>query len=104
MVRHPDAHLQELNLQRNNISAEGLKLLVEPIAQNTRLRRVDLYNNPIGDFGAELLAHALRTNSTLVKLALVDAMDPSKETVGPLQVGCYSAIEINAILEGLMTI
>jgi NLR family CARD domain-containing protein 3 len=64
--------LQELNLSRNNIGDDGLRVIALGLKENrtSALRRLDLSWNGIKDGGARLLADMLMDNSVLTYLNL----------------------------------
>lgn len=69
LLEHP--RLDTLYAGRNGIGAEGTARLAALLAApSSRLRRLDLDGNDIGDDGAESVARALATNDTLEELEL----------------------------------
>jgi len=64
-------NLKELDLSYNNIGIGGCDELV-PLLQNrdSKLKRLYLDENPIGDEGAQILANAMVHNETLKELAI----------------------------------
>ena len=62
---------RKLVLKSNNITAEGAREIAEALKKNTRLEKLDLGYNKIGDNGTQYLADALSNNNrTLIKLHL----------------------------------
>jgi len=71
--------LQELLVKSNNITAKGIKLLCQGLANNTSLRVLDLCANPkIGDKGAQTIANEflwpLRARTNLRELYLAECL------------------------------
>lgn len=60
--------LKSLDLYRNEITAEGGKLIGEALKFNTFLLHLNLANNRLGDEGAEAIGGALKVNTTLLTL------------------------------------
>lgn len=61
-------NLQSVDLYRNEIPAEGGKLIGEALKFNTSLLHLNLANNRLGDEGAEVIGEALKINNTLLTL------------------------------------
>jgi len=57
-------------LWNNHIGDQGAQFLAKALETNTTLTTLDLCNNHIGDQGAQFLAKALETNTTLTTLDL----------------------------------
>lgn len=66
--RWTNNNLQSLDLYRNEITAEGGKLIGEALKFNTSLLHLNLANNKLGDEGAEAIGDALKVNTTLLTL------------------------------------
>ena len=62
--------LTRLDLWDNKIGDAGAQALAETLKTNTTLTRLDLGGNKIGDAGAQALAEFLKTNTTLTTLYL----------------------------------
>jgi len=54
--------LEDLKLQKNNITSEGIMKLAEMLEVNTSLKTCDLSENNFGDDGGRALVAALRKN------------------------------------------
>ena len=63
------AHVKEIDLGGNKLQDKGAKALAEVIAQTTRLERLNLANNQIGDAGIAALATAMETGAALLRHA-----------------------------------
>ena len=59
-------HLQELHLTKNEFGLSGL----DAVIAHNKLKQLNLFDNQIGDEGAQTISRALATNSSLVKLSL----------------------------------
>ena len=69
MLKNPA--LQELELRYNKITSQGARKLAELLqTNNTRVKKLDLSYNDLGDDGVIAIAHALRSNTTLTTLNL----------------------------------
>ncbi|KAL1520434.1 hypothetical protein AB1Y20_022017 [Prymnesium parvum] len=64
------SRLVTLDLNRNNIGAEGAAHIAEALKTNATLTSIHLYGNKIGAEGAAHIAEALKTNTTLTSLDL----------------------------------
>ncbi|KAL0225920.1 hypothetical protein P9112_013244 [Eukaryota sp. TZLM1-RC] len=64
--------LTELDLWSNNITSEGASALARALESNCTLTELNLGDNDITDEGASALARALESNSTLTELNLGD--------------------------------
>jgi Ran GTPase-activating protein (RanGAP) involved in mRNA processing and transport len=62
-------YLEELNISRNSISDSGVYYLASEVNSSV-LKRVDLAQNDISDYGAANLAEMLATNTNLLELSL----------------------------------
>ncbi|XP_072463815.1 NACHT, LRR and PYD domains-containing protein 14-like isoform X2 [Notamacropus eugenii] len=70
-LRHPDCHLQRLGLERCQLSAACCQDLSSVLLCNSRLKSLDLAQNPLWDEGVRLLCEALeQPECTLQILAL----------------------------------
>ena len=70
LLQGGDAKLESLNLNRNEINDDGVKILAEALKKNKSLESLHLSNNIIKDDGAAALAAALQSNSMLKALDL----------------------------------
>ena len=62
---------ETLNLNNNNISLDGIKIISELIeSPNCTLRKLNLNNNFIGDEGCSILSKGIKNNKSLVTLNL----------------------------------
>ena len=59
-----------LNIGLNEITEVGASYIAEVLRTTSALRKLDLWNNPIGSKGLQSIAEALTTNTSLVKLNL----------------------------------
>ena len=64
--------LTEIDLNLNNIGAEGAKYVAEALKVNTSLTKIYLSSNNIGDEGAKYVAEALKVNTSLTEIGLDD--------------------------------
>ena len=62
--------LTSLNLEWNEIGAEGAKAIGDALQINSVLTELNLYRNEIGDEGAKAIGAALHVNSALTSLNL----------------------------------
>ena len=63
--------IQNLNLNNNNISLEGIRIISDLIEEpNCTLRKLNLNNNYIGDEGCTILSYGLKKNKSLITLNL----------------------------------
>ncbi|KIE05780.1 hypothetical protein NF27_CX00010 [Candidatus Jidaibacter acanthamoeba] len=62
--------ITSLDLEGNNITDEGIKLLSEILINNESITHVNLSNNKIGEKGAEYLANVLTKNHTIISINL----------------------------------
>jgi len=69
-----DATLTEINLIREGIINDEVKILSEGLRHNDTVTMIILRNNKIGDEGARMLARALHQNHTLARLNLCENM------------------------------
>ena len=69
-VRNNCRFLTTLDLSNKNIKDKPALLLADALKTNTRLRRLNLCNNPMGDMGRFALAAAVKGKS--IKLSFVN--------------------------------
>ncbi len=62
--------ITSIDLQYNNIGAEGAIALAEALKYNTSVTSIKLSSNKIGDEGAIALAEALKSNTSVTSIAL----------------------------------
>ena len=62
--------IKVLDLQHNNISYQGIKLLADTLKENKTITHLSLGNNNIGDEGAEYIADMLAGNKSLQWIGL----------------------------------
>jgi len=67
---NPGKGLIYLSISDNNITDEGVKILVESILNHKTLKEIKLNSNKISDEGAELLLYSVLYNNSIVKLNL----------------------------------
>ncbi|KAH7054921.1 hypothetical protein BKA57DRAFT_434545 [Linnemannia elongata] len=63
--------LTTLYLYNNSIGDNGAQALSEALKTNSTLTTLDLYKSLIGDNGAQALSEALKTNSTVTTTGIV---------------------------------
>jgi Ran GTPase-activating protein (RanGAP) involved in mRNA processing and transport len=99
-VLHVNASLSELDLNKNDIGAAGAAALIAAVPPHARggpgLATLNLSHNAIGAAGASALAEALRENTTITELGLVNC-DVGDEGAAALA----EALEVNTSLSGL---
>ena len=64
-LQQPDLGLQDLNLSRNQIAADGLIALADALQVNKSLKTLNLAQNLIREGGLHAFVEALKTNSAL---------------------------------------
>jgi hypothetical protein len=73
IISNKQSDLQDLSLRKNDLNAEAVEMIVSRgLQRNSRLLRLDLSHNPIGDAGAAALAAGMKSNIALQELRLVD--------------------------------
>ncbi len=70
LKRNPN--IRELDLSRNIISNEGAEILAKAITFLTKLQRLDVSGNPIGDIGAIALINSVMTHPSINEFQLFD--------------------------------
>ena len=59
-----------MDIGLNGITGEGASYIAEALRTTRALRKLNLWDNPIGDKGLHYMAEALTTNTTLTELSL----------------------------------
>ena len=101
LLTNPQSNLQKLELNNNNISNDGLNIIIEALAGNNRLKTLYLQNNRIDFYAAHYafsrlicntssINHIYSSNHTLERIAIssritsdyiaTDKMDMNEET------------------------
>ena len=101
LLTNPLSNLQDLELNNNNISNDGINIIIDALAGNNRLKKLYLQNNPIDTSAARYefsrlicntssINHIYSSNHTLVYVAVIsrfggdhivtDKMDMNEET------------------------
>ena len=71
--------MAELNLNENNMGDQGAEQIADALKTNTTLRKLELGLNYITDVGAKSLLEALEANTTLEYLGISGNEIESKE-------------------------
>ena len=72
VARNPRSQLEVLYLGYTGLTVEGAKDVAAMLKGGSKLKRLDLRSNSIGDEGAEAIANALRNNTQLQEVFLWD--------------------------------
>ena len=75
LCRNMDPHSEitgqlDMDIGLNGITGEGASYIAEALRTTRALRKLNLWDNPIGDKGLHYMAEALTTNTTLTELSL----------------------------------
>ena len=75
LCRNMDPHSEitgqlDMDIGLNGITGEGATYIAEALRTTRALRKLNLWDNPIGDKGLHYMADALTTNTTLTELSL----------------------------------
>jgi len=95
--------LVELDLNSNNIDADGAKQIADALKVSHSLRTLDLSHNNIGDVGAQVIADALNVNHSLETLILWDnnlGVEGAKAIADALKVN-HSLKRLNLVYNNL---
>ena len=72
-----------LNIQNNNISANGASFLMDRVCSGSlRVRVLDLRNNPLGPDGATAVARKCSSDSCPVEYLFLDDLNPEEGKTG----------------------
>ncbi|XP_072133524.1 NACHT, LRR and PYD domains-containing protein 3-like [Mobula birostris] len=96
-LRNPECKIQKLGLENVGLTDSGAEDLASALSTNTSLTELDLSDNELGDSGVKLVSAALRNPECKIQKLMLNAVDLTDSGAEDL----VSALSTNPSLTGL---